>query len=63
MTDPARIVLDPTILVGKPVILGTRLAVDFIVGLMAGMRPIFCAIIEAFRTTTLRLASPTLATR
>ena len=35
MTDPARIVLDPTILVGKPVIRGTRLAVDFIIGLMA----------------------------
>ena len=35
MTDPAHIVLDPTILVGKPVIRGTRLAVDFIIGLMA----------------------------
>jgi uncharacterized protein (DUF433 family) len=35
MTDPARIVLDPTILAGKPVIRGTRLAVDFVIGLMA----------------------------
>jgi uncharacterized protein (DUF433 family) len=35
MTDPARIVLDPTILVSKPVIRGTRLAIDFIIGLMA----------------------------
>ena len=35
MTDPARIVLDPAILVGKPVIRGTRLSVDFIIGLMA----------------------------
>jgi uncharacterized protein (DUF433 family) len=34
-TDPARIVLDPTILAGKPVIRGTRLAVDFVIGLMA----------------------------
>jgi uncharacterized protein (DUF433 family) len=32
MTDPARIVLDPAILAGKPVI---RLAVDFIIGLLA----------------------------
>ena len=35
MTDPARIVLDPTILAGKPVIRGTRLSVDFVIGLMA----------------------------
>ncbi len=35
MTDPARIVLDPAILVGKPVIRGTRLSVDFVIGLMA----------------------------
>ncbi len=35
MTDPARIVLDPAILAGKPVIRGTRLAVDFVIGLMA----------------------------
>lgn len=33
MTD--RIVLDPAILSGKPVIRGTRLSVDFIVGLLA----------------------------
>jgi uncharacterized protein (DUF433 family) len=30
-----RITVDPKILVGKPVIKGTRLAVDFIVGLLA----------------------------
>jgi uncharacterized protein (DUF433 family) len=35
MPDPLRIVLDPTVLVGKPVIRGTRLSVDFIIGLMA----------------------------
>ena len=30
-----RIVIDPNILVGKPVIKGTRLAVEFVLGLMA----------------------------
>jgi uncharacterized protein (DUF433 family) len=35
MTDSARIVLDASILAGKPVIRGTRLSVDFIIGLMA----------------------------
>jgi uncharacterized protein (DUF433 family) len=30
-----RIVIDPAILVGKPVVKGTRLAVEFIVGLLA----------------------------
>ena len=35
MTDPTRIVLDPMILSGKPVIRGTRLTVDFVIGLMA----------------------------
>jgi uncharacterized protein (DUF433 family) len=30
-----RITIDPAILVGKPVIKGTRLAVEFIVGLLA----------------------------
>lgn len=35
MTDHTRIVLDPEILCGKPVIRGTRLAVDFVIGLMA----------------------------
>ena len=30
-----RIVIDPSILVGKPVVKGTRLAVEFIVGLLA----------------------------
>ena len=35
MTDVPRIVLDPAVLAGKPVIRGTRLSVDFIIGLMA----------------------------
>jgi len=35
MTDHERISLDPDVAVGKPVIRGTRLAVDFIIGLMA----------------------------
>ena len=35
MTDPLRIVLAPDVLAGKPVIRGTRLSVDFIIGLMA----------------------------
>jgi len=35
MTEPARIVLDPAVLAGKPVIRGTRLSVDFVIGLMA----------------------------
>ena len=35
MTDHTRISLDPAVLTGKPVIAGTRLSVDFIIGLMA----------------------------
>ena len=35
MTDHPRIMLDPEILSGKPVVRGTRLAVEFIIGLMA----------------------------
>jgi uncharacterized protein (DUF433 family) len=35
MTDQVRIVLDPAVLAGKPVIRGTRLSVDFVIGLMA----------------------------
>jgi uncharacterized protein (DUF433 family) len=31
-----RITLDPEVLVGKPVIRGTRLSVEFVIGLMAG---------------------------
>jgi uncharacterized protein (DUF433 family) len=30
-----RIVIDPEILVGKPVVKGTRLAVEFVIGLLA----------------------------
>lgn len=35
MTDHPRIVLDPTILAGKPVIRGTRMSVEFVIGLLA----------------------------
>ena len=35
MTDLGRIVLDPEVLAGKPVIRGTRLAVEFILDLLA----------------------------
>lgn len=35
MTTQERIVLDPAVLAGKPVIRGTRLSVDFIIGLLA----------------------------
>lgn len=35
MPDVERIVLDPAILAGKPVVRGTRLSVEFIIGLMA----------------------------
>jgi uncharacterized protein (DUF433 family) len=34
-TDHPRITLDPAVLVGKPVIRGTRLSVEFVIGLMA----------------------------
>jgi len=34
-TDHPRIVLDPKVLVGKPVIRGTRISVEFVLGLMA----------------------------
>jgi uncharacterized protein (DUF433 family) len=33
--DLTRIVLDPAVLVGRPVIRGTRISVDFIIGLLA----------------------------
>lgn len=35
MNEPSRIVLDAAVLVGKPLIRGTRLSVDFVIGLMA----------------------------
>ncbi len=35
MTWENRITVDPAVLVGKPVIKGTRLAVEFVVGLLA----------------------------
>jgi len=35
MTDHPRISLAPDVLAGKPVIRGTRLSVEFIIGLMA----------------------------
>jgi uncharacterized protein (DUF433 family) len=33
--DHPRIALDPTVLAGKPVVRGTRLSVEFVIGLMA----------------------------
>lgn len=35
MTDDPRIVLDPAVLAGKPVVRGTRLSVEFVIGLLA----------------------------
>ena len=35
MNQDDRIVIDPDILVGKPVVKGTRLSVDFLLGLLA----------------------------
>jgi uncharacterized protein (DUF433 family) len=35
ITEPARITLDPKVLAGKPVVRGTRLSVEFVIGLMA----------------------------
>ena len=35
MKDHPRITIDPAVLTGKPVVAGTRLSVDFIIGLMA----------------------------
>jgi uncharacterized protein (DUF433 family) len=35
MADSTRIVLDPAILAGKPIVKGTRLSVEFIIGLLA----------------------------
>jgi uncharacterized protein (DUF433 family) len=39
MSWPSRIVIDPEILAGKPVIRGTRLAVEFILDLLAAGQP------------------------
>jgi uncharacterized protein (DUF433 family) len=33
--EPVRIALDPEVLAGKPVVRGTRLSVEFVIGLMA----------------------------
>lgn len=35
MPDHDRIVIDSAVLTGKPVVRGTRLSVDFVIGLMA----------------------------
>ena len=35
MAEHPRIVLDPDVLAGKPVIRGTRIAVEFVIGLLA----------------------------
>jgi uncharacterized protein (DUF433 family) len=36
MTEHPRISLAPDVLAGKPVVRGTRLSVEFVIGLMAG---------------------------
>ena len=33
--QPSRITLDPAVLAGKPIIRGTRLSVEFVIGLLA----------------------------
>lgn len=35
MTEHPRIALNPNILAGKPIVRGTRLAVEFVIGLLA----------------------------
>lgn len=35
MSEDSRIVADPKVLVGKPVVRGTRLSVEFVIGLLA----------------------------
>jgi uncharacterized protein (DUF433 family) len=35
MAEHSRIALDPAVLAGKPVIRGTRLSVEFVIGLLA----------------------------
>lgn len=35
MPNQSRIVLDPDVLCGKPIIRGTRIAVEFVIGLLA----------------------------
>lgn len=35
MANRSRIVLDPAVLAGKPIIRGTRLSVEFVIGLLA----------------------------
>jgi uncharacterized protein (DUF433 family) len=35
MTTQGRIVLDPEILLGKPIVAGTRISVEFVIGLLA----------------------------
>jgi uncharacterized protein (DUF433 family) len=34
-TDHPRITLDPQVLIGKPIIRGTRISVEFVIGLLA----------------------------
>jgi uncharacterized protein (DUF433 family) len=35
MSEHPRIILDPDVLAGKPVVRGTRLSVEFVIGLLA----------------------------
>jgi Protein of unknown function (DUF433) len=54
MTEHPRISLAPDVLVGKPIIRGTRLSVELVIGLMAddGARPISSGITRGLPTTT-----------
>jgi uncharacterized protein (DUF433 family) len=63
MENPSRVILDPAVLAGKPVIRGTRLSVEFVIGLMAeGWNEAeFCGTIPDSRTTTSRPVLPTRA--
>jgi hypothetical protein len=49
-----RIAVDPAMLLGKPIIRGTRLSVEFLIGLMAdgGVKPISWRIIRGSPRTT-----------
>ena len=59
------IALDPDVLAGKPVIRGTRIAVEFVIGLLADgwTEAEIIPIIPASRTRTFSPASPMHATR
>ncbi len=65
MTEHPHIALAPDVLAGKPVIRGTRLPVEFVIGLMAtdGAKAISSGITRVSLTTTSSRASHTRAIR